>query len=77
MNRSRLFAILAGVVVIAALIFIFLGTGGPEQMEPGLGDPVAEDATSTAPAGTGDTPASTETPEAAEGEADDAITAND
>lgn len=70
MDRSRTFAILAGVVVIAALIFIFFATGGPEEMEPGRGDPVAEDAQSEAPAGTGDTPASTEATEDAEEAAD-------
>ena len=42
MNRSRLFAILAGVIVVAALWFIFVATGGPKVIQEG--DLVSEDA---------------------------------
>jgi hypothetical protein len=42
MNRSRVFAILAAVFVIAVLWFIFFATGGPEVVQEG--DVVSEDA---------------------------------
>ena len=48
MNRSQLWAILIGVFVVAVLLFIFLRTGGPEEVQD-LDDPGASAIEQAAP----------------------------